>query len=142
MRRIFGSLAACLALLAAMPGAAQQANGVFYECDMTSRSRHADWVSSKLGIVMLDNGDVVVSDRFTMIYGPGTVSAKVEAQTQETLAISWGLAGGLREDKYLLPDVEYSARLDRADNKLRLKGRFPSKRVQFSGKGSCVIRDQ
>lgn len=119
---------------------AQSASGVFYDCDMTPTKKNEFWVSSKIGVVVLDSGEVVVSDAVTINYGVNTVSAAVQRNTDSEIRLNWRLEGGLREGKYLLPDAEYTATISKPSNRIKVRGKLPGIRRSFSGKGQCTLR--
>lgn len=123
-----------------VPAVAQPDKGIFYDCDMTRIKKFEFWVSSKIGIVILDSGRVVVSDGVTLAYGESLVDAAVTRNTESDLHINWALEGGLREGEVLFPDAEFAAKLSKSTNRIRVSGKRRGDRRFFSGRGQCTVR--
>ncbi len=137
---LFRLVLASLIALITLPAQAQSTKGVFYDCNMTRQKDFEFWVSSKIGIVVLNDGKVVVSDRVTLAYGESIVYAQVTRNTATDLHIKWSLEGGLRRGEVLFPYAEYTAKLSKASKKLRVSGKLRGNRRSFFGRGQCTER--
>ncbi|MEM9636650.1 MAG: hypothetical protein AAGA94_03330 [Pseudomonadota bacterium] len=123
--------------------AAQPAQGVFYDCDMRPSKRNDFWISTKIGIVLLDSGAVVVSDGVTLAYGLGTAKGALLRDTKREIRVSWRLEGGLRQRddrEVILPTAEYTATISKPSNRITVRGKLPGHRDRFSGRGQCTPR--
>ncbi|WP_159980334.1 hypothetical protein [Roseobacter cerasinus] len=134
-----------MALATAVPTLvwAQGRAGFIYECDMRTSKSNEFWISSKIGIVLLKDGSVVVSDGVSIHYPGGTAKAAVRENSDSTMRLDWRLEGGLAKSQgreFILLDAEYSATLDKASNQIRVRARLPEYRKRFSGSGTCKIR--
>ncbi len=141
--------AAALVCASLLPGtreaAAQTAQGVFYDCDMRPTQRNDFWISTKIGIVLLDSGAVVVSDRVTLAYGVGTTPGTLRRNTDRELQVVWRLEGGLRKQNdraLILPDAEYTATISKPSNRILVRGKLTGHRNSFSGRGQCTPRKE
>lgn len=135
---------ACTAVgLAAMAAGDVRAQGVFYDCDMTRSDRNSFWISSKIGIVLLDDGTAVVSDGVILAYRGGTLKASRLRKSERDIKVDWRLSGGLvkaKDREVLLPDAEYTAVITKPSNRIRVRGKLPGNRRSFSGRGQCTPR--
>ncbi|WP_299502657.1 hypothetical protein [uncultured Roseobacter sp.] len=137
-----GGCTALALILSGSTAAGDQSRGVFYDCNMRVTKSNDFWVSNKIGIVVLNNGKVVVSDGVILGYGLSTVTAEVVSSTDNELRLKWQVEGGLREKNYILPDAQYTARIKRPSNQITVRGKLPGYRKNFSGKGQCTLRQE
>lgn len=120
-----------------------QAGAVFYECDLTHNEESKFWVSAKMGIVVLKDASIRISDGASLAYGVSPLPVQVVRNTEQEMRLSWQLEGGLRQQDgrpILVPSAEYTARLIKATNRLTVRGKLQGIRRSFSGKGTCVIK--
>ncbi|WP_300056113.1 hypothetical protein [uncultured Roseobacter sp.] len=124
-------------------GSDAAARGVLYDCDMNPNQRNDFWISTKIGIVLLDSGGVVVSDGVTLAYGVGTVPGTLVRQSERELRVSWRLEGGLRQRddrEVILPTAEYAATISKPSHRITVRGKLPGHRGSFHGRGQCKPR--
>ncbi|WP_299966928.1 hypothetical protein [uncultured Roseobacter sp.] len=128
---------------AASSAVARDAKGVLYDCDMQPSKTNDFWISTKIGIVVLNDGSVVVSDGVSLNYPGGTARAALQRNTDREMRLDWRLAGGIGKSKdreFLLPDAEYSAVIEKPSNRIHVRGWLPEFRKRFSGSGTCTPR--
>lgn len=125
--------------------AAQSTQGVLYDCDMRPSKANEFWISTKIGIVFLKDGSVVVSDGVLLNYPGGTAKAALRRNTDDEIRLAWRLAGGVGKSKrgeFLLPDAEYTAVIEKPSNRIRVRGWLPEYRKRVSGSGTCRLRQK
>ncbi|MCV3272585.1 hypothetical protein [Roseobacter sinensis] len=140
---LIAAAAAASAWVQAPDAAAQTAQGVLYDCDMSPSRRNEFWISTKIGFVLLDTGAVVISDGVTLAYGVGTAPGTLLRNTDREIRVSWQLEGGLRQRRdreVIFPNAEYTATISKPSNRITVRGKLPGHRSSFSGRGQCVMR--
>ncbi|MBW4707729.1 hypothetical protein KX928_08010 [Roseobacter sp. YSTF-M11] len=131
-----------LALALTFFAQAALAQGVLYDCDITQKRKDLDWISDKVGIVVKANGQVTVIDAVILYFHQKPMQAKVVRNTKDKLDIRWTIRNAKDDANQRVPYFDYSATINKKNNKFALYARPENYPNRFSGKGKCTPRTQ
>jgi len=117
-----------------------QAKDVFYECDIPQRKAGGGYISPKMAILIRSNGAVQVIDALLIRQEESPKTVQVTRNDDKTLALRWTLR--FRNSSNQQAKLDYSLRLNKANNSLRVFMRPNNYSGQFNSPGKCKLRNQ
>ena len=133
-----------LAALLGLSGTAIAAktNGILYDCDITQKKDRLYWIADKIAIVVLDNGEVVVSDEVILRFHSRPMAARVTRDNDRKLAIRWTLKDLVNSSNQYTSAFEYHATLNKGSNEISVHARPEGYPNRFSGRGGRKPRTE
>lgn len=129
-------------LLVPGPVLAVKGKGVLYDCDITKKKDRLYWIADKIAIVVMESGEVVVSDEVILRFHSRPMAARVTRDSDRKLAIRWTLKDLVNSSNQYTSAFEYHATLNKESNKISVYARPEGYPNRFSGQGVCVPRTE
>ena len=123
-----------------LPALAASPKGVLYDCDITEKRDELFWIADKIAIVAMDSGEVLVTDQVILTFNELPLKARVGRNTERKFNIRWTVKNIVNSSNQYTPAFEYSATLNKKNNRITVYASPDGYSDRFSGRGSCTLR--
>ena len=125
-------------IVGAMPSLAANLR---YECDITKRQKNVQWISPQLIVDIPQKGQPQVFDAVIQHFIGKPVPARATKRGAD-LVVRWSLKGLRDSAKQAIPAFNFTARINTETNAVRLMAKPTSFPNQWTGRGTCKLRNR
>lgn len=137
----FRYLGAFAALWLSLP-ASVQAAGFLYDCDMTDAESSRGWISSKVALVVADDGTVQVVDGVVLHFNKKPMQTTVVRDNARRLIVKWSLDNARADNGHSFGDFDYRASVNKATGQIELTAIPRNFDTGVRSAGTCKKRSQ